>query len=72
MPQKSIQTLLNNQVTISWDPGYQGYEGNETADRLANNGRKQPLTDPVTIRQPHREMEKKFDTYTNQSLMTRY
>ena len=54
---KNLNKLCsNNQVTVSWVPGHQGYEGNETADRLAKNGKEQPLTNPVTLKQPHREI----------------
>ena len=39
-----------NHVTLSWVAGHQGYEGNETADQLAKNGKDQPLTGPNNIK----------------------
>ena len=59
---------LNNQVTLSWVPWHQWYEGNETVDRLEDNGRNQPLADPITIKQPQGEMEKKFEAYIDNTL----
>ena len=36
------------------------------------NGKEKPITEPVRIKQPDRELERKFETHTNESIIPRY
>ena len=60
---KNLNKLCsNNQVTVSWVPGHQGYEGNETADRLAKKWKRTPTNKPCNTQTTTQRDGKKVES----------
>ena len=62
----------HNNVNINWIPGHQGYEGNETADKLAKEGSLKTPSSTTYNKIPFRLLHKKLNDHYNSTIINRY